>query len=202
MPAPTVQTIIELLSKCASKDDADDIKQSINTYTNEINQKIEHVEDRINIVSNANQQNTDEIDVLRASIELLTQDQLKNNICVSGVPPTDTNNENAIDKIIAIAKTLGIDITRNNLSAQSIANNQFIIARFYNYKHKQQILAKIRIKKSLMVEEVFHVASKSQIYLNDHLTPYFNKLYLIAREAKRDGKIATAQTLVPHQTPL
>lgn len=43
-----------------------------------------------------------------------------------------------------------------------------------------------------MVEEVFKMKLNSQIYLNDHLTPYFNNLYLIARTAKRDGKLASA----------
>lgn len=43
-----------------------------------------------------------------------------------------------------------------------------------------------------MVEEVFSHVSNSQIYLNDHLTPYTTRLFLIARNAKKDGKLASA----------
>lgn len=47
-----------------------------------------------------------------------------------------------------------------------------------------------------MVEEVFEAVEKSnsQIYLNDHLSPYFNRLFLIARKAKKDGKLASASS--------
>lgn len=57
------------------------------------------------------------------------------------------------------------------------------------------MLNKVRIKKSLMVEEVFEsFKSNGQIYSNDHLTPYFSNLYLIACKAKKDGKIASASS--------
>lgn len=45
-----------------------------------------------------------------------------------------------------------------------------------------------------MVEEVFATTSNSQIYINEYLTPYFNRLFLIARTAKRDGKLASASS--------
>lgn len=45
-----------------------------------------------------------------------------------------------------------------------------------------------------MVEEVFNTKSNSQIYINDHLTPYFNKLYLHARNAKKEGKLASVNS--------
>lgn len=45
-----------------------------------------------------------------------------------------------------------------------------------------------------MVEEVFGNESNSQIYLNDHLTPYFSNIYLIARRAKREGKLSSASS--------
>lgn len=45
-----------------------------------------------------------------------------------------------------------------------------------------------------MVEEVFNTNSNSQIYLNDHLTPYFTKLHVIARNAKKEGKLSSVSS--------
>lgn len=132
--------------------------------------------------------------MLEASIECLRQEQLKNNICVSGVPPTMIDGNNTADCIISIARALNIDITRTQFSSYAVANKKLIIAHFYNLRHKQSLHNKIRVKKSLMVEEVVNTKSNSQIYLNDHLTPYFNKLHFIARNAKKDGKLASASS--------
>lgn len=63
---------------------------------------------------------------------------------------------------------------------------------FYNVRHKQQIQNKVRVERSLMVEGVYDCTSNSQIYLNDHLTPFMNKLFLVARKAKAAGQLASA----------
>lgn len=89
---------------------------------------------------------------------------------------------------------MGIEIARQNFASYPVAGNKFIIVNMYSIRNKQMILNKIRVKKSLMVEEVFKEKSNSQIYLNDHLTPYFNRLFLIARNAKKDGKLASASS--------
>lgn len=84
---------------------------------------------------------------------------------------------------------MGVDINRGQFSSYAIAKNKFIVMKFHEIKHKQQLLGKLRAQKSLMVEKVFSGKSNSQIYINDHLTQYFNKLYLIARQI---GKLALA----------
>lgn len=104
------------------------------------------------------------------------------------------NITNTNDIVIAIAKALGIELTQTQFTSYAVTNNKFVIAQFHNHKLKQTLINKIRVKKSLMAEEVFGSNSNSQIYLNDHLTPYYNKLYLLARNAKRDGKLASASS--------
>lgn len=43
---------------------------------------------------------------------------------------------------------------------------------------------------NIMNEELFNgIESNSQIYVSDHLTPYFAKIFYSARMAKKDGKI-------------
>lgn len=83
-------------------------------------------------------------------------------------------DDNTAELFIQIAIKLGVDINRSQFSSYAIAKNK--------------LLGNLRVRKSLMVEEVF----SGQIYINDRLTQYFNNLYLIARQAKKGGKLASA----------
>lgn len=116
-------------------------------------------------------------------------------MCISGIPSELITNDNFAELVEQIAKTLGAKCDNSHFVAYAVASKKFVIVRFHNAMHKRSLLGKIRVKKSLMVEEVFKsIKSNSQIYLNDHLSPYFNKLYLMARNAKREGKLASASS--------
>lgn len=189
---PTLADVFALLQKCASKDDINDIKTQITDYKRETDEKNDELKQQVDIATTTSNSNAEKIEELQASVETLKQEQLKNNICISGVPVDITTNSNTAEIIIAIADELNVKLTKTNFSAYAVSKNIFIIVRFHNYKHKQQLLLRIRTKKSLMVEEVFKTKSNNQNYLNDHRTPYFNHLFLLARNAKKNGKVATA----------
>lgn len=195
MPEPTMSDLYKLMEKCAQRDDLLEVKASIDQYTEETNEKIRIVSDRVDAVSNITNQNTEKIESLEATVEQLKQEQLKNNICISGIPPSSLENTDTADIVIEIAKKLGCDLNKSQFNSYAIANKKFIIAQYYNIKHKQLLLSKIRAKRSLMVEEVLNTTSNSQIYLNDHLTAHFNKLYTIARNAKKNGLLESVSSL-------
>lgn len=100
-------------------------------------------------------ENANQIESLQESIEQLKQEQLVCNICVSGVPPNLIINDNTAELFIQIAQKLGVEINRSQFSSYAIAKNKFIVMKFHEIKHKQQLLGKLRAQKSLMVEEVF-----------------------------------------------
>lgn len=187
----TLDDLSRLIQNCASKTDIDDIKAHISHYKADTDMQLKKLNTQAMHNTNLALTNADRIDELEASVEMLKQEQLKNNICVSGVPPILLNDTNTNDAIVKIAHALGLTYNATQFSSYAVAQNKFIIVHFYNMKYKLQLLGKIRAKKSLMVEEVFNMQSNSQIYLNDHLTPYFNKLYLIARNAKKEGTLAS-----------
>lgn len=192
MPGLTLNDLAAMIQRNATKDDIDNIiTNRLNAHLKQTDEKIEVMQQQVDSVAVVSNNNTEKIDELQATVETLKQDQLKNNLCISGVPTEQINDINTSDIIIAIAKSLGIDLAFNHFTSYSVANKKFIIVHFFNYKHKQQLLMRIRARKSLMVEEVFKTKSNSQIYLNDHLTPYFNKLHLQARNAKKEGKLVS-----------
>lgn len=191
MPQPTMMDLFQLLTKCAQKEDMEEIKASIITANQQTATKIEEINHRLEATEADNACNTNRIQSLEISLEIMKQEQLKNNMCISGVPPKlISKDNNTADLVLAIAKKLGADCNVSQFSSYAVAGNKFIIVRFYNMKHKQQLMNKIRTKKSLMVEEVFKEKSNSQIYLNDHLTPYFNALFFAStysEERKETG---------------
>lgn len=192
MPEPSLLDIYQLLQNNATKQDMDVIKEHIDSYKTATEEKFEKIDQKVNAAASLSVENANQIESLQESIEQLKQEQLKCNICVSGVPPNLIINDNTGELIIQIALKLGVDINRSQFSSYAIAKNKFIIVKFHEIKHKQQLLGKLRARKSLMVEEVFSGQSNSQIYINDHLTQYFNNLYLIARQAKKGGNLASA----------
>lgn len=196
MPEPTMRDLYKLLQNCASKEDMDTIKSQIVASNAETVAKVDDVARRVDNIDDTQNQHAEKIKSLEINLEVLKQEQLKNNVCISGVPPSMLKENNNTSQIVtSIAKSLNVEFNASQFSSYAVARNKFIIVSFYNLKYKQMLLNKIRVKKSLMVEEVFHdVQSNSQIYLNDHLTPYFNNLYLIARNAKKEGKLASASS--------
>lgn len=196
MAEPTIRDLFNMLQNCPSKNDLEAMKSEIVASNNETIAKVDDIARRTNIIEDTQQQHADKIEMLEISMEMLKQEQLKNNVCVSGIPPAMIKKENnTAGLVIAIAKTLGFNINASQFTSYAVASNKFVIVHFYNMSHKQMLINKIRAKRSLMVEEVFQQGqSNSQIYLNDHLTPYFNNLYLIARNAKKEGKLASASS--------
>lgn len=194
MPQPTLADLFAIMEKCAQRDDILDVKSSIQNYTMATNEKIKQVTDKVETVSAISHQHADKIVSLEATVELLKQDQLKNNICISGVPPSALDNTDTADIVIKIAHTLEVELNKSQFNSYAIANKKFIIAQFHNIKHKQLLLSKIRAKRSLMVEEIINAVSNGQIYLNDHLTPHFSKLFVAARKAHKDGLLASVSS--------
>lgn len=195
---PTLLDIFNLLKNCVTKNDLlnqmDEMKNELRTQNLETQQKFDSISERIVSVEAATDQNNDKIESLEVNIELLKQDQLKNHISISGVPTEFIKNKNTNEVVIAIAKTIGIELTQPQFSSHAAANDKIIITNMHNTNTKQLLLNKIRAKKSLMVEEVFSTQSNSQIYLNEQLTPYFGRIYQIARKAKKEKKIASVSS--------
>lgn len=192
---PSIRDLInrqfEILQLCAKKDDIDDIKKSITAHNVAINNKIEDINKQVDEVSTTSQQNATNIEQFQINIEILKQDHLKNNVCISGVPINLIKNDNSAEIVIEIAKKMGLEHTKTQFTSYTVANKKFIVVHYHNFEHKNNLITAIRTKRSLMVEEVFvQHKSNSQIYINDQLTPYFSKIYLMARTEKRDNKLA------------
>lgn len=193
MPEPTIADLISLIGNIPNKSDFVEMQNRVLALAEDNKNRINGVEQQVASVSSTVAQNTGRISQLEYTIQSLQQDKLRNNVCISGVPLDDNTDIN--EAIVRIAATLQVTLRAIDFTAYTAANNKLIIVSFNNYTHKQMLLNKIRAKKSLMVEEVFGaIQSNSQIYINVHLTKYFNNLYLMARLAIKQGKLTSATT--------
>lgn len=195
MPSLTINDLAAMIQQQATKRDIEQlIAHRLDTHEKKTNEKIHEIQQQVDTVAELHNENADQIEELQATVESLRQEQLKNNICISGVPPQQIIDGNTHDIIVKIASVLGVSLQANNFVAYPVAEKKFIIVKFNSYNYKHQLLMKIRARKSLTVEEVFGIKSNSQIYLNDHLTPHNNKLHIHARNAKKDEKLATVSS--------
>lgn len=189
----TLSKIASLLGETAKKDDIDGLKTQITNFTNEEIVKLRNTVSEVESKASVHQ---DQISLLQANVEILKQDHLKNNVSIAGIPVDLVDNSNCAEIIINIAAKIGVELSNHQFTAHTVANRRFVIVQFYDLKYKQMIINQLRMGKKLIVKEVFANASmnNAQIFVNDHLTPYFNKLYMMARNAKKEGKLHTVSS--------
>lgn len=118
---PTLADVFALVQKCASKDDIHDIKSHLTAYKLETDEKFDKIKQHVDSVTITSNSNSDKIDELQASIETLKQEQLKNKICISGVPVDITTNNNTAGIIMAIADKLDVKLAKNNFTSYAVS---------------------------------------------------------------------------------
>lgn len=192
----TLSRIAALLGETAKKDDIDGLKSQILNFSAATNEEMVKLKNTVNAVESKANDHQEQISLLQANVEILKQDQLKNNVSIAGIPANLVDGTNSDEVIINIASKVGVEISKGQFTSHTVANNRFVIAHFYDFKHKQMIINQLRLGKKLIVKEIFANASSNdnQIFVNDHLTPYFSKLYLMARNAKKEGKLYTVSS--------
>lgn len=190
---PSMKDILTAIGQCATKTDLESFSQNVKQFYDNTEAQFVKVDTQITTLSQNQDEQTTKIAALEENVELLKQDRLRNNIRISGIIPNwDGDCKKLVMQIIT---KINVQATPHDFKAYATKGNKFVIASFFNYAHKTTLLNKMRVKKSLMVEEIFPgVNSNSQLYINDHLTPYLTNLFIAAFKAKKEGKLASASS--------
>lgn len=133
------------------------------------------------------------IDSISNQLEILKQDRLRNNLRLTGLPPTAYDN--ITDTIMKIVNALQLDLLPSDFIAYTDRNHSSVILAFDNYAHKRYFMDTMRKRNELLVEEVLQVQSNSKIFCNDQLTPYFASLFQKAWQAKKNNQLYAASSL-------
>lgn len=134
-----------------------------------------------------------EFDAEEYDRELEKQQQLKNNISISGCPNLESIDLKSIPT--KIFEAFGAEISPFDFASvyrvSNFNSNSPIIVSFVEFKKKLKILG-LKAGKTVMMNDVFDgrdVHGNNQLYLNNDVTPYFGRLLAAGRQAKRDELI-------------
>lgn len=160
------------------------IASTVNTY----DVRIAELEAKINKLEGAKTHDT-----VRMDDESVKQEALRRNVCIFGIP--HTVNENLGTILSALSSAIGCSIDPLDIAdkyrVKATAPVGLIVIRFNNFKKKLEFLASAKRKGRLSVSSLNLNLSSSEsiIYINNHLTPYFAKIFRMGRQAVMDKKI-------------
>lgn len=124
--------------------------------------------------------------------ELSKQQALKNNISIVGCPKYD--DENVTETVIKIFKAFGVHFKPTDFSGvyRSMGKKPSFTSIIVKFKDFEKKLAALnsKAKKPIKMSDVFGASqSNAQIYLNNHVTPFFGRLLSVGRQAVKDERI-------------
>lgn len=190
----TLKDIVDMISKVASKEDIEGVNSKLTDYQTKTKEEIDRLHETVEIINVTSNEQGERIAKLEGELEMLKQEKIKNNIRITGLPKEWDGN--AVSLVIKMCKLVGLKYSNDDFHAYASSNGQFVIASFHNHAYKSKFLNKCKLRKSIMVEEILrNFKSNSQLYVNDHLTPYFSNLFTIAWRAKKEGKLASASSV-------
>lgn len=145
---------------------------------------------------------SNEVVLLKDRLRGLEQYSRRNNLEISGIPPTA--NESVSDIVRDVGTALGVDVQDTQIAAAhrvptfNKGRSPSLIVQFHSRTIKHDMLSKFREKKTLMANQVNPLFTPQRVYVNEHLSPE-NKVFLSKLKQKckeinyayvwcRDGK--------------
>lgn len=184
------------------------IKNDTKSTSDSLAQYMQTMDTRVDSLSNTVNTDSDRISKLEAKIaaleknasaapnsnEMAKQANLRNNICLHGIPSLDTIS---LDNIVtATVSALGIQLSTSDYSSVYRTSGSgslpgFIIVKLNEFTKKLEILKAKRSINSLCLKDLnLNLQPDDQpIFVNNQLTPHFGKLLQIAKKAVSERKL-------------
>lgn len=184
--------LLQIKNQQVTKTDLQGYTDKINSRMENIETKIEKHEDNFVIINNRLDKIEQNAKLAQYERELDKQRQLRNNICIFGIPHKD--NENLTDLAVKTFTLIGVQMDSSKiLSAYRINGNtnNIIVVKLSEYELKQQLLN----LKAVNVTTIGNILdcetelANKKIYLNNHLTPFFGRILHHGRMAIKAGKL-------------
>lgn len=170
-----------------------DYIQSNDIRSNNIESKVNKQEEKIDVISARVNELFDKSNSIIVSNELLKQNMLKNNLVIVGISANFGDELHQF--IFNIAAFVGIKLARNDITnCYRIKNSHsgLIVVRFSNFEVRNQLLYN-KQRQIITLGDLFELNNNElatqKVYVNPHVTPYFNKLITKARIEIREKRI-------------
>lgn len=170
----------------------------LSEYISSSNKKFENVTSELNKNSSQIKQLNDKIkscETLANSVnyafELQKQKALKNNISIYGLPCSD--NENLMEIVCKVFGQLNIEVMSTDIQTCYRVKGKFkiVVVKCVDFGVKDKIM-KAKLDKVIKVADIFPDTSaenNTNIFINNHTTPYFGRLLFHGRKAVKDNII-------------
>ncbi|KAG5876924.1 hypothetical protein JTB14_007387 [Gonioctena quinquepunctata] len=133
---------------------------------------------------------------LRAEIELLQQQGRMNNVEISGIP--EKRGENILQVLNTLFSAISAPLTTNDIdSTHRVAQHsdninknipKNIVVKFTSEFTKNKIMEAARKHKgNKIITRLFNNGDEKPIFFNEHLSPFYKKLYKKVREFSRSN---------------
>ena len=132
---------------------------------------------------------------LEANTNSLEQYGRRNNLEISGIPDSISNNE-LEDKVIEILSKVDVNVSKNDIEAchrmgKSKKSSKRTIVRFVNRRYAKKALIN---RKKLITMDKSSLGLSNDVFINENLTPQNGKIYFHCRQLKRIRKIENTYT--------
>ncbi|XP_039297926.1 uncharacterized protein LOC120354626 [Nilaparvata lugens] len=128
---------------------------------------------------------------LQQEIISLHQRSRIDNLEIVGIP--ETTGENLINVLERLSKPLKLNFKEEDVSVvhrvPTKKGDTSIIVKFTSRRKKAAWLAAAKLKKGIKLKEICNSPTDNQVYINEHLSPFFKRLFGKAKELRNKKKL-------------
>jgi hypothetical protein len=155
-----------------------------------------NLSDRIDGIMGDNSTLNDRLSDLETQLNVLEQNTLKNTVEIHGIPILNGEVPSAI--VCKIGLALGIRIEASDIESsyrigkvrQNSLNNPPLVVKFARINLADEFVKSRRVKRNLSLSDLdLGISSDKQVYVNESLSPHYRKLFNLAKDLKRNGKL-------------
>lgn len=187
-----VKLLMDIKESQFTKKEGTALRKSFDTKFATIGTELKAHNDRISDIDERMSQFESKLVNATYERELHKQQLLKNNITIFGCPKQES--ENVTQVALAVFKAFGNEFVAGDFAsvyrtAGKKPNFSSIVVKFVLFEKKLAAI-NTKAKKPIKVSDIYTgQQSKSQVYLNNHVTPFFGRLLAAGRQATKDEVI-------------
>jgi uncharacterized protein YoxC len=160
-----------------------------------LKQKYDEVNEHVSQTTSRVDKLEDSVNQLTQQVNFLKQERLQQNLVITGIPKSNIND--LIKYIICIATNVGVTISQSDITNAFMINTNNLskhIVKFANAETRNNIL-RARRKRSIYTDEIgVSTCPRTQVFIQEDLTIYTQKLFFNARKLKKEANFETIFT--------
>jgi hypothetical protein len=169
--------------------------ENLNARLAVIDEKLTASQEEIKSLKQENQVLKNHVTALQLDVNELKQEQLSNNLVISGADVLE-KGASLFDNFRKIAEKLDIDTTNsdiNDIYTIRRRSGEKLVVKFTCAQAKIEFMSKMNTQRRAAKNNDAQF-SLANVFINDHLSPYYENLWFKCRDLKKKSTLAHAWT--------